>query len=391
MHTKNIVGILCEYDPFHTGHARQFSLIREMLPDVAIVCLMSGCFTQRGMPALFASAFRAEAALRAGADLVLELPCAFSVRDAENFALGGVHILDQLSFITHMSFGTETPDLDALQNAAELLENPNDTFRAALQASLAEGKPFAAAQADGIAAALADSDAAEIVSRPNNILAVCYLRALKRLKSGIQPLPVQRDGDYHSASLSAAAYPSASAVRKAYLAGQIAAAEAACGYPLRSETAHKPNALDSVLLDAVRSMPPDDLKRLPDCSEGLENRLKKFAAQATSRAELLTLLKTRRYTHTRLNRLLTHAMLGMRSEILAAHPLPSYVRLLGFRRGNELDLSLLKGARISVIARAADGDQTDPLYRLDERAYDLWALGASLPAGLMYRQRIMIV
>ena len=81
-----VVGIICEYDPFHRGHARQFALIRQTLPDARIVCVMSGCFTQRGMPALFSPAFRARAALTAGADLVMELPCAFAVRDAENFA-----------------------------------------------------------------------------------------------------------------------------------------------------------------------------------------------------------------------------------------------------------------------------------------------------------------
>ncbi len=391
MHTKNTVGILCEYDPFHTGHARQFALIREALPDAMIICLMSGCFTQRGMPALFSPAFRAAAALRAGAGMVLELPCAFSVRDAENFALGAVSIFSRLGFVTHMSFGVETPDPSALISAAELLESPDETFQAALRESLAKGRPFAAAQADGLAAALDNPDTAAIASKPNNILAICYLRALKRLQSGIRPLPVKREGDYHSASLSPSGWPSASAVRKAFLAGRTADAEAACGYPLRGTEAHRPGALDPVLLDCVRSMPPEDLKRLPDCSEGLENRLKKSAAKATSRAELLTMLKTRRYTHTRLNRLLTHTMLGMRGDLLAGYPLPSYVRLLGFRRENERELALLKGTNIPVIAKASDGDLENPLFRLDERAYDLWALGASLPAGLMYRQKIVIV
>ncbi|MFH1880726.1 MAG: nucleotidyltransferase family protein [Bacillota bacterium] len=389
--TRSIVGILCEYDPFHKGHARQFQLIKERLPDAVIVCLMSGCFTQRGMPALFAPAFRAQAALRAGAAMVLELPCAFAVREAENFALGGAYIFDRLSFVTHLSFGTETPDLEALQAAANILENPNDAFQKALRQSLAEGKPFAASQADGIAAALRDTGAAEIAKKPNNILAICYLRALLRLHSGIQPLPVQRDGDYHSIALSPAAYPSASAVRKAFLAGEINAAEEACGYPLLGTAVHKPDALDSVLLDVVRSMTTAELRRLPDCSEGLENRLKKSAAQATGRAELLTLLNTRRYTRARLNRMLSHAMLGLQAELLADYPLPAYVRLLGFRKENEQDLAMLKLSQIPVVAKASDGDANSPLYRLDERAYDLWALGAKLPAGLLYRQRIVIV
>jgi len=389
MDTKPTVGVVCEYNPFHTGHARQFSLIKEALPDAVIVCLMSGCFTQRGMPALFSPAFRARAALRAGAAMVLELPCAASVRDAENFALGGVSIFDRLRFITHLSFGTENHDIHSLHTAAHTLEHPTAAFRDALQDSLNEGKPFAAAQADGLAAAMDGTDASELFSRPNNILGICYLRALKRLQSNIVALPVQRNGDYHSADLTQDAFPSASAVRKAFLAGDIHAAESACGYPLQTSAVHRPDALDSVLLSAVRSMTPAALRRLPDCSEGLENRLQKYAAQATSRAQLLELLKTKRYTHARLNRLLTHALLGMRAKTLAKRP--SYVRLLGFRKDCETELALLNGSKIKVIAKASDGNRNNPLYRLDERAYDLWALGAGLPAGLMYRQQIVIV
>ncbi|MBN1778429.1 MAG: nucleotidyltransferase family protein [Clostridiales bacterium] len=389
MHTKTVVGILCEYDPFHTGHARQFALIKKALPEALIVCLMSGCFTQRGMPALFPPAFRARAALRAGAAMVLEMPCAASVRDAENFALGGVSILERLRFVTHLSFGTEDPDIQALHTAANILENPNGAFLEALQASLAEGKPFAAAQADGVSAAMDEKDTDEFVSKPNNILGICYLRALARLHSDITPLPVRRNSDYHISDLSHAAYPSASAVRRAFLTGDLKAAEAACGYLLRTAGAHRPDALDSVLLNAVRSMTPAALRKLPDCSEGLEYRLRKCAVQAASRAELLELLKTRRYTRARLNRLLTHAMLGMRAKPLEKQP--SYVRLLGFRKEYEPELALLKQAKLKVIAKASDGNRNNPLYRLDMRAYDLWALGAGLPAGFMFRQQIVIV
>ncbi len=390
MRNKNIVGIICEYDPFHRGHARQFALIKEQIPDAVIVCLMSGSFTQRGMPALFLPAMRARAALRAGAAMVLELPCAFSVRDAENFALGAVNIIHRTNFITRLSFGAETTNIQALHTAAHILEEEDGAFRDAMQEALSQGKPFAAAQAAGLTAAMDMDDADALVSKPNNILGICYLRALKRLQSGVLPLPVQRSGDYHSAELSRASYPSASAVRKAYLSGDLAAAEAACGYQLQGAQAHKPDALDSVLLSALRSLPPDELRRLPDCTEGLENRLVKYAAKATSRAELMELLKTRRYTRARLSRLLTHAMLGISAELLDKNAQPSYVRLLGFRKEQEGVLSLLNRSDLPVIAKASDGDLNDPLYQLDERAYDLWALGAKLPAGLMFRQQIVI-
>ena len=118
-----VVGIICEYDPFHLGHAHQFDLIRRKWPGAAIVCLMSGCFTQRGMPAMLGPRFRAQAALNAGADLVLELPCACAVRDGEHFALGGVEMLTRLGFVTHLCCGAEDGLLTLLP-AADLLEEP---------------------------------------------------------------------------------------------------------------------------------------------------------------------------------------------------------------------------------------------------------------------------
>ncbi len=390
MNAKHIVGIICEYDPFHTGHARQFALIKEQFPNALIVCLMSGSFTQRGMPALFSPAFRARAALRAGAAMVLELPCAWAVRDGENFANGAVNIIRRIKFISLLSFGVETLNIQALYTAAHTLEEEPIAYKEALQEALSKGKPFAAAQASGLAAALPAADADAIMQTPNNILGICYLRALMRQHSNITPLPVQRNGDYHSQALHNVSYPSASAVRKAYLAGDIAAAETACGYRLDGVPAHRPDALDSVVLNAIRSASPAALQQLPDCSEGLENRLIKYAAKATSRAELLDLLKTKRYTRARLSRLLTHAMLGMNTQLMEQYPQPTYVRLLGFRKDQEALLSMLKQSDIPVISKASDGDPADPLYQLDERAYDLWALGTQLPAGLMYRQQIVV-
>lgn len=395
---RPVVGVICEYDPFHIGHARQFTLIRQQLPDARIVCVMSGCFTQRGMPALFAPAFRAEAALRAGADVVLELPCTFAVREAENFALGGVSLLNALGCVTHLSFGLEMENLPQLQAAAAVLETPDGFFTDTLHALLAKGSPFSAAQAEAVAASLAagrgnDSPPPEALSRllsqPNNILGICYLRALLRLNSNILPLPVLRVGRYHANALTREGYPSATAVRKAYLSGDLSAAEQACGYSLTGIPCHRPEALDKVLLHQLRAMDADALRTLPDCTEGLENRILKAAHTAVSRADLLSRLKTRRYTYTRLNRLAAHALLGITAHLLAAHPLPEYARLLGFRQESRELLTTFRGSSVPVIAKAADGNSANPLYALDACAYDLWALGAGLPAGLMYQQRIV--
>lgn len=379
-----IVGIICEYDPFHRGHRRQYELIREQLPGARIVCLMSGPFTQRGMPALHAPAVRARAALEAGADLVLELPCAFCVRDAEHFALGGVSLLTRLGFVTHLSFGAED-GLDALMPAAALLDAPTPAFQAALRAALDRGASFAAAQGEALTACLGGLGKAPW-GKPNNILALCYLRALRRLQSPLLPLPVRREGDYHAPSLEGHRWPSATAVRAAFLGGNLAAARAACGYDLPAAPVCRPDALDQVLLYKLRAQSTQALSRLPDCTEGLEHRLKACAARAATREELLSLLKTRRYAHARLSRLLCHALLDMTADLLAAHPLPTYARLLGLRRG-ALNGELRRSA-LPLPARAADLNPDDPLAALDLRAYDLWALGAGLAQGMLQRQKV---
>ncbi len=391
---KPIVGIICEYDPFHRGHARQFALIRQQLPEAAILCVMSGPFTQRGMPALHPPAFRARAALAAGADIVLELPALFALREAQHFALGGVSILHRLGFVTHVSFGCESDDLSSLLQAARMLEHPTEDFLRALRAALDSGISFAAAQGAALGQALfqgKEGPNAGLFGAPNNILGISYLRALLRLHSPLQPLPVLREGSYHEKSLEAAGYPSATAVRAALLSGDFSKAEAACGYSFPPSPLCRPEALDAPLLYALRGQTAPQLALLPDCTEGLENRLFAACRQATTRTELLERLKTRRYTHTRLNRLCAHALLGVTAGLQAEALEPGYVRLLGFRRESETLLPLLKKSRVPVIAKAAHGPMEDAAYRLDLRAYDLWALGAEIPAGLMMTQPMQIV
>ena len=395
----DVVGIICEYDPFHTGHQRQFSLIRERLPNARIVCVMSGCFTQRGMPALYAPAFRAHAALRAGADLVLELPALFALRDGERFALGGVSILHQLGFVTHISFGCENENLSLLSDAAAVLEQADDLFSASLKTHLQTGKPFAAAQGLALAEALKRNSSLPIgeeamlpalLASPNNILAICYLRALLRLRSPIQPLPVLRVGAYHSQALTDSGFPSATAVRQSILRGDFDAAENACDYTLPKEPLCLPAALDNVLLAKLRQMNLPALAALPDCSEGLEHLLYRSCREATDRASLLNQLKSKRYTYARLNRLLAHAFLDITQDLSAAFPLPPYVRLLGLRKESEYLLSAMRKNPFPLIAKAADGPE-NPAYALDIRAYDAWALGAKIPAGLMLRQPVQVL
>lgn len=247
----NIVGIICEYDPFHNGHKRQFELIRKKYADAAIVCLMSGYFTQRGNAALFTPHDRAKAALDAGCDLVLQLPAVYSIRDAENFALGAVKIFNALGFVDKLCFGCE--DDSKILAAADLLENPTNTFQNILQNELSAGKSFASAQGKALAQMLGLNEGFD---KPNNILAISYYRALIRTGSSIQPFPIRRTGDYHQSIIEDITCPSASAIRNAYYMHDFNRAQAACGYSLTHLTACDPAGLDQVLLYRLRTMVP---------------------------------------------------------------------------------------------------------------------------------------
>ena len=245
-----VCGVIAEYDPFHKGHAHHLSCAREKSGADYIICVMSGSFTQRGMPALLPAHVRTEMALKSGADIVLQLPYDASVREAEFFALGGVYILHALGCVTHLSFGSEQDDLCQLSRAAALLEAPDDPFNAAVQENLALGL----SHADAVGRALARQIGIpqKTLNAPNTALALAYLRALLRIKSKIQPVPILRSADYHAAELEA--FPSATAMRGAILRGDWQAVEK--GIPESGLEILKKAVLEKQLC------PPDGLDRL---------------------------------------------------------------------------------------------------------------------------------
>lgn len=213
----NTIAIICEYNPFHYGHAAQLARLREISPGCAIVCIMSGNFTQRGEPALMPDYDRARAAVLCGADLVLELPQPWASGSAEFFAASGVSIADRLGGIDFLAFGCETDDPAASIRVAERIDSPG--FRAALAGAPDDPGEGAAARAARLYREWFGSDD-EMLRQPNNLLAVQYCLALRRLGSGITPLPMRRLGSgYHDDTLTQA-NPSATALRAALRGGE---------------------------------------------------------------------------------------------------------------------------------------------------------------------------
>ena len=376
-----VCAVICEYNPFHLGHAYHLRAAREASGADVVLCLMSGALTQRGAFARHDKWLRARAALENGADLVLELPTRFACAPAPDFASGGVALLSALGVATHLSFGCEASALPLLSAAAALFKAESPAFSAALRARLADGLPYPRARA--LAAVQAENLPADLLAQPNAALALEYLQALP---DTVVPVPVARRGSsYHDASLSALS--SATAVRAALARGDLPDALSAVPSPEALRAAeesgfvHEEEALTQALLYRLRTARPDELAALYGMDEGLENRFLFAAQTCSSREALLDAVKTRRYTRARLSRLCAYTLLNLTRDFADANRTPDYARVLGFRKSAAPLLKAVKQhSAIPLITKAADFDRDRKNFALDVLAQDLWSLGVLNPS-----------
>jgi len=373
-----VAGVIAEYNPFHLGHAYQLAAIRQRLgEDTAIVAVMSGNFVQRGECAIMEKHARAEAAIHGGADLVLELPTVYAAATAERFARGGVAILAATGVVSHLCFGSECGDIAALQSAADCLDSA--AYHESLRAFLARGMSFAAARQ----AAVEDlaGAAGGCLSGANNNLGVEYLRAMGQLGSEMTPMTIRRVGAGHD-SESTGDYPSASAVRKAILAGEawqhmVPAGTAAVlerELAARRAPAAMANAERSVLY-RLRSMTEEAFRPYDGGEEGLYHRFYKAVRQGTGLEEILALAKTKRYTHARLRRMALGAWLALEE----GPERPPYLRVLAAnKRGCVLLKEMKTASALPVVTRSADarrlGEEAEQFFAAEARNTDLYAL-----------------
>lgn len=365
----NIVGIIAEYNPFHLGHARQIAETRRALGDCAVVCAMSGHWVQRGECALTDKWTRAGMALRGGADLVLELPTPWATSSAESFARGGVGILAAAGVVDTLSFGSEGGDTAPLYRAAACLGS--EEYRTALRRFLDKGLPFAACRQAAVEELLG-REAALCLSRPNDNLAVEYLRALPERMGA---LAVRRMGAEHDGA-PVGGYASASAIRGWLRCGKIQRAEAYLPEPWQGDVASM-EWCERAVLSRLRTMCPEEAERLPDSGEGVAARLISAGRAARSLEELYALAKTKRYAHARIRRLALWAYLG-----LAAEDRPErapYLRVLGFNERGRAVLREMEGrAQAPILTKPAHARDLElaarRLFELEARCTDLYGL-----------------
>lgn len=380
-----IAGIIAEYNPLHGGHTYQIEQTRRALgADTAIVCVMSGSFVQRGDFALVRKHARAEAAVKSGADLVVELPLPWAVSSAERFADGGVQILNATGLVTHLSFGSECGDAAALRAVAECL--CSGAYRTRLRALLQGGASYAACR-QRAAEELLGRELGALLAAPNNNLGVEYCKALLRQGSGVVPLAIRREGAAHDSDGAVLGRPSATYLRTLLRSGArdealALMAPAMADIYRREETAGRTpvfsDTCQRAMLARLRTMTAAEFLAVDEGGEGLGNRFYAAARTACSVEELLQAVKTKRYAHARLRRMALWAYLG-----LTASPRPDTVPYLRVLSANAAGCALLgrmrKTARVPVLTKPADvrllPERARELFAMEARATDLYTLG----------------
>lgn len=371
-------GIIAEYNPFHLGHAYQIAALRQALgPDCAVAAVMSGSFVQRGEPAIFRKHVRAEAAVRGGADLVLELPTVYAVAGAEIFARGGVGLLQAAGVFTHLCFGSEAGTLEPLRAAAACLDSGE--YHEAVRRNLSEGVSFAAARQAAVREQI--GPAAACLRLPNNNLAVEYLRALRALNSAMEPVTIARVGAGHD-SAAESEFPSASLLRRKMLLGEpwqqgVPAAMAALGEK-EIAAGRGPASLERgerAVLSALRGMGEADFLPYDGSGEGLYRRFCQAVRRGRNLEEVLALCKTRRYPMARLRRMALAAWL----RLPPPPPRPPYLRVLAANpRGCALLGEMRRRSALPVLTKPADvrrlGPEAQALFEAEARCTSLYTL-----------------
>lgn len=351
-----VLGIIAEYNPFHNGHKYQLDKAKELIkPDITIIA-MSGSFVQRGEPAIFDKWTRARWALNMGADFVIEIPVSFSMASAERFAFGGVHLLNQMA-ITHLSFGAEN-SLEELRDAVSSIDNMDKDV---LKSSLADGNSFAKARSV--------ATGSEILSKPNNILACEYLKAINKINNNIIPVPIERFMANHNEDTPKGSFCSASYLRKFISNGDyniFTPVDYSTLSPVYCESFTK------AIKCAVISKGAEYIKNICEVREGLENKIYENAFMAGSLDDYILSIKSKRYTYSSISRMLFNILLDIRKDNIPNQP--EFIRILGLRKESSGYLKQIN-TKLPVVTKCADAPFD--LLKQDYMATDIYNLFAN--------------
>ena len=389
----NIVGIISEYNPFHNGHLHQITEIKKLFKNnVAVICLLSSDFVQRGEPALLDKYARARMAISNGADMVLEYPTLFCCATAEAYADNAVYILNNIGIVDYISYGCKSSDIDCVKKISSLLAYESNEYKEILKAELSKGLSFPKARQHALIKLLNKSDTdiyklSETLKSSNDILAIEYEKALIRQKSNILTVPIERTGSDYNDPCMKENFSSATAIRKYLLSKEFINNKVLADNLPRStlkiledysKVKHfgSMDLFEDLIIYSVVSRSEKQLKKFPLVNEGMENLLKKNVFSGNSVNDFINACVNKRYPATRIQRLLIHILLGADKSISGKYKRPGYVRVLACRDKSLLSMLSSKSSLPVITSLKKSYDDSDlnlkTLIEFENAACDIY-------------------
>lgn len=341
----NVLAIIAEYNPMHNGHVFQINEAKKITNADFVITCMGGNFTQRGNTSIVSKFEKTKMALLNGSDMVIELPTVYSVSSSENFAYGAIKILKELNFVTHISFGIEEEDIQKLQDIADILQNEPVEYCKILKEQLDLGVSYPKARAKAVSIYLNDNKYETIMQGSNNILAIEYLKQMKKQKVNFVPIGIKRNKVSYNSTRIIENYASSSAIRKLIYnndLNQIKNVMPKSAYDILIENLKNGtfnidlNNYSKIIIYKLRTMTLKQIAELPDVNEGLENIIKASAEKTNDLSELINLIKSKRYTQTRIQRILIYTLLNItKQDMKISKKTSPYIRVLGCTKNGQ--------------------------------------------------------
>lgn len=409
---SEVLGIIGEYNPFHNGHLYHIAKSKEETGAQYVVCVISGNFVQRGDTSIINKWAKAKMALEGGADLVIELPTIYSISSAENFAEGAIKILNSLKIVDTISFGMEANDVSILNNIANVLYAEPKEYTTMLAHELQKGNSFPKARENALLMYLNDiKKYANVLSGSNNILGIEYLKALKRTKSNITPVGIKREKVLYKDQYMVDEFASATAIRRMLMTRQfddVRKSIPKTSYKILGEELKQGNYVldlfkfEKEILYQLRKMTVEEIKKLPDVSEGLENSIKNAADSCNSLNELINIVKSKRFTQTRIMRILLYTLLEIdKKQMETSRKIIPYTRVLGMNeKGKQLISEITKANQkiniVTSVKKYMDDNNNKNLKEMLQKdifATNVYTLGYEKDswANLDYTNKIIIL
>ena len=409
---SRVLGIIAEYNPFHNGHLYHIAKSKQETEAKYVIGVISGNFVQRGNTSIVNKWVKAKMALLNGVDLVIDIPTVYSISSAENFAEGAIKILNSLGIVDTLSFGMETNDISTLNNIANVLYNEPKEYTTILSHELSKGNSFPKSRENALMMYLNDIKRyANVLTGSNNILGIEYLKALKKTKSRMIPIGIKREKVLYNDKYIVDEFASATAIRRMLMTKEVGGINKVMprsSYLLFGEEVNKGHYVVDIsrfekeILYTLRKMTKEEIAKMPDVSEGLETSIKNAADSCNNLKELINIVKTKRFTQTRIQRILLYCLLGItEKQMETSRKITPYARVLGFNnRGKELISEMMRlNPKLNIVTSVKKYIDTvanknlKEMLETDILATNIYTLGyyADSYANLDYTNKIEIL